>query len=65
MAGLGLPTLIVVGERDKMTPPELSRAMAQAIPDAELKIIEGGSHMLQLEKFREANQAIAQFMGRF
>jgi pimeloyl-ACP methyl ester carboxylesterase len=65
LAGLSLPTLIVVGDQDKMTLPELSRAMAQAIPDAELKIIEGGSHMLHLEKFREVNQAIAEFMGSF
>jgi len=59
------PALIVVGSQDKMTPPALSQAMAQAIPEAELRIIEGGGHMIQLENFREVNQAIAEFMGRF
>ncbi|MCB2191547.1 MAG: alpha/beta hydrolase [Deltaproteobacteria bacterium] len=65
LKSLILPTLIVAGSEDKMTPPKLSQVMAQAIPDAELKIIEGGGHMVQLEKFREVNQAIAEFMGRF
>lgn len=65
LGGLRLPTLVVVGAADKMTSPALSQAMAQAIPEAELKIIEGGGHMIQLEQFREVNQAIAQFMGRF
>lgn len=65
LGGLRLPALVVVGGEDKMTPPELSRAMAQAIPEAELKIIQGGGHMIQLENFREVNQAIADFMGRF
>ncbi|MBU1275387.1 MAG: alpha/beta hydrolase [Proteobacteria bacterium] len=65
LSRLRLPTLIVVGAEDKMTPPALSQAMAQAIPEAELRIIQGGGHMIQLEQHREVNQAIADFMGRF
>ena len=65
LANLRLPALIVVGSKDKMSPPELSRAMAQVIPDAELKIIEGGGHMLPQEQHREFNQVIEEFMGRF
>ncbi|MFH2125501.1 MAG: alpha/beta hydrolase [Pseudomonadota bacterium] len=65
LKSLVLPTLILIGAEDKMTPPSYGQALAQAIPEAELRIIEGGGHMIQLENFREVNQAIAEFMGRF
>jgi len=45
-----IPTLIIGGERDGFTPPELSKQMADAIPNAELLIIEGGSHTAPIER---------------
>jgi pimeloyl-ACP methyl ester carboxylesterase len=38
------PTLVLVGEKDEMVPPEESRAMAELIPDAELVVIPGAAH---------------------
>lgn len=44
-----VPTLVIVGEHDQITPPPLSTAMAAAIPDARLVIMGEAGHMTALE----------------
>ncbi|MGI8661902.1 MAG: alpha/beta fold hydrolase [Acidimicrobiales bacterium] len=46
---ISVPTTVVVGTRDTMTPPGLARGMAAAIPGARLVTIAGAGHMLPLE----------------
>ncbi len=46
---IAVPTLVVVGEHDAITPPPLSTAMATAIPGARLAVIGGAGHMTALE----------------
>ncbi|MCF8034364.1 MAG: alpha/beta hydrolase [Desulfarculaceae bacterium] len=65
LGGLNLPCLVMTGEQDKMTPPAMAQKLAEAIPGAELKLIPGAGHMPYLEKHREVNQAISEFMSRF
>jgi pimeloyl-[acyl-carrier protein] methyl ester esterase len=38
------PTLLIAGERDKLTPPEASHYMAQQLPDARVVEIKGAAH---------------------
>jgi pimeloyl-ACP methyl ester carboxylesterase len=59
---LTLPTLIMVGEDDVITPPAESRAMAQAIPNAQLKIIADAGHLAPVEEPVECNRAILAFL---
>lgn len=42
-------TLVLVGSKDVMTPVDHSRVMAEAVPDAQLVVVEGAGHMVQLE----------------
>jgi pimeloyl-ACP methyl ester carboxylesterase len=44
-----VPTLVVAGELDTFTPPDLSREMARLIPGAELCIVHDGTHSTPLE----------------
>jgi pimeloyl-ACP methyl ester carboxylesterase len=44
-----VPTRILVGARDTLTPPRAARALADAISGAELEVIPGAGHMLPLE----------------
>ncbi len=37
--------MIVVGEEDVMTPVDLARAMASAIPGARLELVPGAGHL--------------------
>lgn len=45
-----LPTLVICGSEDKMTPLKYSRYLAEQIPDASLKVVEGAGHMVPLEQ---------------
>lgn len=45
-----LPVLVLVGGRDLMTPRAHSDAIAAALPGAELVVVEGAGHMVQLER---------------
>jgi pimeloyl-ACP methyl ester carboxylesterase len=44
-----LPTLVMVGGQDRLTPPEHGRRLAAALPDAELVEVEEAGHVLPLE----------------
>jgi pimeloyl-ACP methyl ester carboxylesterase len=43
-------TLILVGSKDKLTPLSHSQLMAEALPPAQLVVVEGAGHMVQLER---------------
>jgi pimeloyl-ACP methyl ester carboxylesterase len=43
-------TLDLVGSKDVITPVSHSRTLAAALPDAQLVVVEGAGHMVQLEK---------------
>ncbi|MBI1759685.1 MAG: alpha/beta hydrolase [Actinobacteria bacterium] len=45
-----VPTLVVVGGRDVITPPEHSRRMVAALPGAELLEIEEAGHVVMMER---------------
>jgi pimeloyl-ACP methyl ester carboxylesterase len=58
----GLPTLVVVGEDDTLTPPESARRMAAAIPGARLVIVPGAAHVPPVEQPAETTTAIREFL---
>jgi pimeloyl-ACP methyl ester carboxylesterase len=62
-ARLDVPTLILCGSRDKLTPPALSERLSGLIPRSRLRIIEGAGHMLPLECPDRVNQEILEFAG--
>lgn len=57
---LRMPTRLITGELDRSTPPQLMGTIADQIPGARLTVIEGGPHMLSLERPRELAAAIAE-----
>jgi pimeloyl-ACP methyl ester carboxylesterase len=59
-----VPALVVTGELDSFTPPDVSRAMAEAIPGAELALLPGGSHLLPLEQHEEVRRIVCEFLAR-
>jgi pimeloyl-ACP methyl ester carboxylesterase len=61
---VAVPTLVVAGGRDGFTPPERSRAIAAAVPDAELLEIPNASHTAPIEHPHLVNFTIRDFMTR-
>ncbi len=60
---LGIPTLIVVGSEDVLTPPADAMAMHRAIAGSCLAVIEGAGHVSNLERPVEFNRALVDFVG--
>ena len=62
LPGIAAPTLIIVGRDDGITPPDAARKMADAIPNAQLQIIEGAGHLSNLEMPEEFNEVLLKFL---
>ena len=50
LAGMTMPTRILVGSQDYATPPAMAEAMRAAIPDAALEVLEGAAHLTPIER---------------
>lgn len=57
-----IPTLVIVGEADTLTPPDEARAMAQTIPGARLEIIPGAGHLPPVERPEEVTNRLREFL---
>jgi 3-oxoadipate enol-lactonase len=62
-AAIRVPTLVLCGDQDAITPPSLSEELAALIPGAKLSIIESASHIANLDKPAEFNAAIDGFLA--
>jgi len=58
-----VPTLVVVGELDALSPPSVALAMQKAIPRATLAVIAGAGHLSPIERPQQVNRAIEQFLA--
>jgi 3-oxoadipate enol-lactonase len=56
------PVLIIVGSEDQLTPPVDAEMMRSKIPGSRLEIIEGASHLSNLERPAEFNRAVKNFL---
>lgn len=59
-----VPTLVIVGDRDRLTPPKYARYLAQNIPDARLHIIPGAQHMVHLQQPHLVARHVTDFLDR-
>jgi non-heme chloroperoxidase len=59
IARIGIPTTVVVGSRDTLTPPSRAAELVDTIPGARLVTIDHAGHMLPLEHPDEVADAIA------
>jgi pimeloyl-ACP methyl ester carboxylesterase len=59
-----VPTLILCGEADRMTPVKYSRYLQEQIRGSELVVISGAGHMVMLERPAQVAEAIAGFLDR-
>jgi pimeloyl-ACP methyl ester carboxylesterase len=63
VGGLTVPTLVVAGDRDRLTPPEHGRRIAEALPHpAGLIVLEQTGHMSPLERPGELAEALGELI---
>lgn len=61
---LRIPTLIACGDHDLLTPDEYSRKMAASLPQSELVIVAGASHLALLDKPEAINHGLVRLVKR-
>ena len=62
LPSISVPTLVVVGDRDSITPVPIAQSMQQQIPHAQLAVIRGAGHMSPMEQPAQVNQALGRFL---
>ena len=62
LPGVKVPTLLLVGEQDAVTPPEVAREMADAIPNARLSVIPDSGHVSTLEQPDAVTRALIDWL---
>src|SRR5688572_17543028 len=62
LPSIKVKTLVIVGDSDAITPPDVAESMQKAIPGAKLEVIRGAGHMSPMEQPEQVNRAIERFM---
>jgi 3-oxoadipate enol-lactonase len=63
LSAIRVPTLVLVGELDAISPPAEMQSIADTIPNAEFVVIPKAGHMTTIEKPAAVNEAIAEFLA--
>ena len=63
LAGIGCPTLVLVGESDVLTPPDRAKEMADAVADARLMVIPDCGHLSTLEQPAAVTAALTEWLA--
>ena len=63
LATITVPTLVIVGDEDVVTPVDEARTMAALIPSSRLVVVDGAGHLAPLEQPVTVNAAIAEFLS--
>ncbi len=62
LAGITCPTLVIVGEQDVVTPPDIAREYVAQIPNAQLVVIPQAGHLSNMEQPEAFIEAIRGFL---
>jgi len=60
---IGSPTLVIHGSEDRYVPPSNASTLAEGIPNARLRVIEGAGHLVFVERAAEVNRKVLEFLA--
>ncbi len=60
---VAVPTLVLVGDADDITPPEVAGEMAEIVPGARLQVIAGAGHLTTMEDPDAVNAALGAWLA--
>ena len=63
LVNISIPTLVICGSDDKLSPPTLMKPISEKIPHSKFVLIEEAGHMTPIEKPDEVNSAIKNFLS--
>ncbi len=62
LADVDVPTLALVGEYDRLTPPHFHEELCEELPDCELTVLDDAAHLAMLERPGAFNDAVSDFL---
>ncbi len=62
LPAINVPTLVVVGAEDQLTPPSNAKALVQAIKQAKLGLIPNAGHLSNMENPQAFNKELSNFL---
>jgi pimeloyl-ACP methyl ester carboxylesterase len=62
LATVKVPVLVIAGDKDAFTPPQYAEQMAAALPQGELLMLAGATHVAPLERRDVVNERIERFL---
>jgi len=65
IAQIAVPALVLCGSEDRMTPPRYSAYLAERMPHATLRIVDGVGHAIMIEAAETVSGVIAEFVASF
>jgi pimeloyl-ACP methyl ester carboxylesterase len=63
LAAIACPTIVLVGEQDRGTPPELAREIAAGIPGSRLVVIPECGHLSTVERPEAVTKTLVEWMN--
>jgi pimeloyl-ACP methyl ester carboxylesterase len=64
LPGLSVPTLVVFGSEDRLTPPEMARFYRQHYGNAHLMLVYDAAHLVDLDRPEAVTEVVADFLAR-
>jgi pimeloyl-ACP methyl ester carboxylesterase len=64
LPSIEIPTLVLVGAEDLITPQEIAREMAEAVEWASLVVVPGSGHLSSLEAPEAVGEALQEWLAR-
>jgi 3-oxoadipate enol-lactonase len=64
LGGVSVPTVVVYGDEDALTPPAVVKEVAAAVPGAELVAVPGAGHMIPVEQPRRFEEIVGAFLDK-
>lgn len=64
LSEISVPTIVICGREDKLTPVKYSEYLQQNIPNAQLQIIERAGHMVMVEQPEAVTRVLKEFCAR-
>ena len=63
LGNIAAPTLVIAGDTDILVPRQYADVLCQSIPDCHLVVIEGGSHVVNIEQPEAFNACVLHFLS--
>lgn len=63
LASIAAPTLLVAGNEDPAAPPAAMAAIAEAIPDSRLRVVDGTAHLVNVERPEAVTATISEHLA--